>query len=135
MKYDDRMDPECIAICDAINLIPGIRTVDSCCGHGKFPFSVYMYADDARYTAIILFYVMEHRWNMRLRTDCTMYPPYIVLDSEEVGEKAYEQASDIAEDITAFMNDFEGDDEPGDGGFTQWKQQHIGEEEDEQNHS
>lgn len=44
MKYDDRMDPECIELCDALNGLPGIRTIESCCGHGKEPFRVFFIA-------------------------------------------------------------------------------------------
>ena len=42
MKYDAVMDPQCFPICDAINRIPGVRTLESCCGHGKHPFRVWL---------------------------------------------------------------------------------------------
>lgn len=45
MKYDDRMDPECVALCDVLNTLPGIRTFESCCGHGEDPFRVFFWAD------------------------------------------------------------------------------------------
>lgn len=127
MDYDGRMDSECVVICDAINRIPHVRTVESCCGHGDFPFSVYLQTDDMRYLAIVLFYAQGQGWNMRLRTDCSMQPPYIVLDSVEVGAEAYRQADVIGYDINAFMSDFEGTDEPGNG-FTDWQREHIKEE-------
>lgn len=41
MKYDAHMDPECIPICDALNALPGVKTSESCCGHGKQPFRVF----------------------------------------------------------------------------------------------
>jgi hypothetical protein len=34
------MDPECIKLCDALNELPGVRTIMSCCGHGRHPFTV-----------------------------------------------------------------------------------------------
>lgn len=44
MKYDDRMDTECIKVCDALNALPGITTSESCCGHGTGPFLVFFIA-------------------------------------------------------------------------------------------
>jgi hypothetical protein len=41
MQYDARMDPECIAVCDALNSLRGIETFESCCGHGKDSFLVF----------------------------------------------------------------------------------------------
>lgn len=51
-KYDDRMDPECVALCDVLNTLPGIRTFESCCGHGEHPFIVFFRAD--RHTSLLL---------------------------------------------------------------------------------
>lgn len=39
------MDEECVRLCDALNCIPGIRTFESCCGHGLDPFQVWMTAE------------------------------------------------------------------------------------------
>lgn len=36
-----RIDPECIKICTALNELPGIRTFESCCGHGEHGFWVW----------------------------------------------------------------------------------------------
>ena len=36
-----KMDEECINVCTAMNLIPGVRTRGSCCGHGEDWFSVF----------------------------------------------------------------------------------------------
>jgi hypothetical protein len=40
--YTGRIDPECLALCDAINEIPGIETRESCCGHGENEFHVWI---------------------------------------------------------------------------------------------
>lgn len=39
------IDPECIPLCRAINAIPGLHTVESCCGHGADPFRIWLRAD------------------------------------------------------------------------------------------
>jgi len=36
------IDKECEALCDAINRMDGIRTVESCCGHGDHPFMIWI---------------------------------------------------------------------------------------------
>lgn len=43
--YPDDMDPECVPLCDALNMLPGIRTTSSCCGHGEREFTVFFAAD------------------------------------------------------------------------------------------
>lgn len=45
-NYPSHMDHECIELCDAINLFPGIRTIGSCCGHGVRFFSVELTLTD-----------------------------------------------------------------------------------------
>ena len=40
VRYDADMDPECIWLCDVLNALPGIRTFESCCGHGAHPFRI-----------------------------------------------------------------------------------------------
>lgn len=39
------MDKECVAFCAAVNMLPGICTVESCCGHGERPFHVWFEAE------------------------------------------------------------------------------------------
>ena|SRR5258708_2911725 len=45
MRYDANMDPECIRLCDALNAMPGVRTFESCCGHGTHPFGIWFVVD------------------------------------------------------------------------------------------
>src|SRR5258708_2531043 len=44
MHYPSDMDAECVPICDALNELPGIRTDESCCGHGRQPHRVFFTA-------------------------------------------------------------------------------------------
>jgi hypothetical protein len=39
------LDPECRELCEALNLLPGITTTSSCCGHGREPYRVFFAAD------------------------------------------------------------------------------------------
>jgi hypothetical protein len=38
--YPSDMDVECMPLCDALNNLKGITTVESCCGHGKRTFGI-----------------------------------------------------------------------------------------------
>lgn len=40
------MDPECVNLCEAMNLLPGIKTTESCCGHGKASYCIWFRVAD-----------------------------------------------------------------------------------------
>ena len=40
------IDPECMALTKAINSLPGLRTTESCCGHGKTPYRIWLVATE-----------------------------------------------------------------------------------------
>lgn len=53
MRYDEYMDKECIPVCDALNELPDVRTFESCCGHLKRRYVVYLYTDNPYSMAVI----------------------------------------------------------------------------------
>jgi len=44
-EYDAFMDKQCLNICNAINLIKGIKTTESCCGHNRNRFRIWLTCD------------------------------------------------------------------------------------------
>ena len=56
MNYDGDMDIECIALCDALNGLPGIQTNESCCGHGNHPYRIWFHVEDNKYLPPALYY-------------------------------------------------------------------------------
>ena len=42
------MDNECIKLCEALNKLEGIETVESCCGHGKGDYHIWFNAGYSR---------------------------------------------------------------------------------------
>ena len=102
-KYDDRMDPECIPICDALNALPGIRTFESCCGHGKRPFMVFFRATKIAYLRPILMEVHDRRgWTLEAQWANGGDTIYFMLcgwhiDHEESKKNIYREANEIAE--------------------------------------
>ena len=53
IKYDIYMDKECIPLCDVLNTLPDVRTFESCCGHLKRKYVVYLYTDNPYSMAVI----------------------------------------------------------------------------------
>ena len=49
----DQMDKECIALCEALNRLPGISTEESCCGHLKYQYYIWFGCRNLRSLAII----------------------------------------------------------------------------------
>lgn len=47
-NYDGLMDIECIKICNYFNSLPGVKTFNSCCGHGSKTFFVFFECTDWR---------------------------------------------------------------------------------------
>ena len=107
MKYSGNIDKECVELCDAINSIPGIYTVESCCGHGKHEFRIWFKVEDHENLPILLYYIdpchVGFRWHCEVITDCAMSPITYKLYSESLGKKSYQEADEIAKKINDFL--------------------------------
>lgn len=61
-EYDKYMDQECIGICDSINEIPNCETFESCCGHLKDCFRIFVKTSD-EYALSILARSFDKRYS------------------------------------------------------------------------
>lgn len=59
----------CARLCEAMNLLPGIQTTESCCGHGKSPFRVFFEMDSNSIGAVVFAKCLaegerrdDHKW-------------------------------------------------------------------------
>src|SRR5574337_2080209 len=97
--YDGNMDVECIAICDAINRIPGLHTTESCCGHGKERFRIFLDIENLNVLSKLLFWCYPRhigfRWNCMIEA-YDRNKICIWIESESLGEVAYREAETIA---------------------------------------
>lgn len=113
MKYPDNMDKECIKLCDAINRIEGLRTVESCCGHGKDNFRIWFIVKNQEHLPALLYYCdschVGFDWDCTVSTDCGMSPVIFRLQSRVMGIEAYEQSETIALEIENFLQNPEPD--------------------------
>jgi hypothetical protein len=92
------MDIECNALCDAINLIQGIYTISSCCGHGKDKYRIWLEAESLAVLPNLLYWFDSchcgfYQWRVIARTDCGKGPAIFMIEGP-VG--AYEEANIIA---------------------------------------
>lgn len=75
-KYKGKMDKECIPLCDAINELPGISTIESCCGHNEKPFNIWFITDALKYLPALLYWFDSCHtfpgWSVCVTTDCGM---------------------------------------------------------------
>lgn len=114
MKYDDKMDIECIPLCDALNTIEGIETIDSCCGHNKSSFHIFFYLKDLTKVKnlIVIGRIFDRRyggiegWTCELsNTDTPEHLPMFLITSNTIrGQQAYDDANDIALNIHEHLN-------------------------------
>lgn len=73
--YDGNMDKECIKLCDALNRLPGVRTFESCCGHLKTNYSIWLRTGNL-YSIAVIARVFDKRyaatsvlWDTNIETD------------------------------------------------------------------
>jgi len=107
MIYYGKMDKECVDLCDAINMIPGLRTFESCCGHGNQPFRIWFAVEDIDNLPKLLYFCdschVGFNWDCIVTTDCGMSPVHFRIESRSKGEEAYEEAKTISFEVRQFL--------------------------------
>ena len=51
------IDAECVDLYLAMNRLPGIQTIESCCGHGKHQYRIWFWADSLEALPRLLYWV------------------------------------------------------------------------------
>lgn len=72
MQYPEDMDHECVPLCDALNALPGVRTVESCCGHIDQPFRVWFRVEQGAEDAFLPLLVrsLGSGWLLKKNAGC-----------------------------------------------------------------
>ena len=104
-KIPDGIDVQCVALCKALNLLPGIETFESCCGHGKDRYAIWFTCKRLRDLPALLYWFDGchsgfYSWRVVARTDCAMKPVHFMIEGP-VG--AYKESEHIAALITEFV--------------------------------
>ena len=103
MNYPPSMDKECIPLCDALNLLPGVTTIESCCGHSKDNFNVFFTVDSLKALgSLVQFFESCHSgqpyWKVCVYGLCDNEIAYFVIRGP-IGEPGYESSKTIATKI------------------------------------
>lgn len=115
--YDKVMDKECIELCDAMNALPGIQTIESCCGHGNSPYRIYFRVakDDDRGLFFLTrcvdmrYWKYGYLWKIELCVgdvfkDYRLPIIYILKSDPIIGLDAYKQAHSLVGNMNLHIN-------------------------------
>jgi hypothetical protein len=97
------LDPECLALCKAINEhCPGVITTSSCCGHGKDQYSIWIHPVALEALPPLLYWLDgchsgKSGWQVIVYTDCGAGGPFFRIQGPS---GAYADAEAIAALIT-----------------------------------
>lgn len=111
----ERIDRECLKLCEAMNAVPDIETCWSCCGHGKRSYGISFVARslDALGGFLRRLRVVQARdcsWLRRWRVECSAASagfdssPVVFTLRGPVGRTAYEQAAQLARRLCRIRN-------------------------------
>ena len=80
MKYHEKMDDECISLCNTINRIKGLETTESCCGHGKWPFRIYIKVNALESLNLLALSCSHCGWKIEVCGSESFNHPYFILE-------------------------------------------------------
>jgi len=100
MKYPPDIDRECIALCDALNCLPGIMTFESCCGHGIHPHRIFFNADTIQDLRPIVTSTSSSGWAVECRYANGSDTIYFLLEGPRGPAEMHGGANDLASWIT-----------------------------------
>lgn len=115
--YEGKMDKEVIGLCDKLNSIPGIKTVESCSGHNKTSFNIWFKYDRPENDGLMLlvrsidsrYWEYGNDWSITLSVSDIMEDDsrpvmYLISSGDVKGKEAYKQAKDLIDNIDHHIN-------------------------------
>jgi len=103
MELPNSIDKEVVPLCTALNKIPGVQTLESCCGHGKGNFRIFFYCDDME-TLYKLTCLIGPPWFMEVcgGSGFSGNRSYFALEyKKSKGESAYAASYELAMNLKA----------------------------------
>jgi hypothetical protein len=95
------IDRDIVNIVKAMNEFPGIRTVESCSGHGETPIAIFFIPETIDALPPLLYYFDACHsgvtWPASVYTDCSADHVMWVVESRNKGPQAYIEGNKIAE--------------------------------------
>lgn len=113
------LDPEVLDLCVALNKLPGIMTIESCCGHGENPYRIWFVIEDDdldKLPAALYYFDRCHcglpDWKVVVTTDCAMSPVHFMIEGP-TGETAYDGSKKISKLIEKYVSESKDEDHEG----------------------
>lgn len=103
------VDRDIVNIVKAMNRFPGIRTIESCQGHGESPVRIWFKPESEADLPPLLYYFDKCHsgvtWPVHIYTDCCANRVTYMVKSEKTGPAAYMEGDQIAHHMNE-DNDF-----------------------------
>lgn len=94
------IDRDIVNVVKAMNRFPGIRTIESCAGHGEYPVSIFFVPESIDDLPAMLFWFDKCHsgvtWPVTIYTDCGADRVTWVVESVNKGPQAYIEGNTIA---------------------------------------
>ena len=102
----DDIDVECYYLCRALNSLPGLDTIESCCGHGKEKYRIWFRAAYPKTINPLIRMLYEHPgWECSYHYNKTHNNYYWCLTyNDSKGKKAYEEAIELRNSIYRYLS-------------------------------
>lgn len=105
---DGMIDEECLNLCHALNALPGIKTIESCSGHGRAGFAIYFVADNLDAVVPVAYFADGchsgyYGWKVIAHTDCSMDRLKFTF-AGPIGFFTWAEADKIAGKILEWLN-------------------------------
>jgi len=93
-------------LCKALNRIPGITTFESCCGHEKTNYHIFLHSKSLEALVPVAYFLNAchsgcRGWQLAARTDCSMAPISFMIEGP-IG--AYDDSKKIAQYINEWVD-------------------------------
>lgn len=99
------LDSEVVSLVKSLNLIPGITTKGSCCGHGKEELWVSFIVENISYVKKLSCFLDKNIWHEISLDRSDPQARLFIIKTKEFGEKAYKAADDLAKKLTMIFGD------------------------------
>jgi hypothetical protein len=103
--YTGVMDHECVSLCNAINSISGLRTIESCSGHGIQQYRIWFTATDMKSLHILMSLLGSNVWECKVRWCNTSDEAFFMLESKYVYTNygANQEVNNLVEAIKDYL--------------------------------
>ncbi len=106
------MDAECVDLCDAINSMKGITTIESCCGHNYQPYRIFFRCTQIPALRFLQSCIDRRYWKYGGEWSITSHIGdsgdellYFMLESKSMNlEEIMKQVEDMIETINHYLN-------------------------------